>query len=190
MKFAVSVLAVSAAGVIALASAAIAQPSGRGPAGFGLLQHDANGDGRLTRSEFDTAQKSRFDAIDANRDGGVTLAEVQAERQAQRQSIRTQMIASRFEALDTDRNGQLSQTEFSVRPAEQDRGGRHGRRHHAGGREGAAKAMMSRIDANADGTVSMAEFSARGAKAFAMADGNKDGVVTVRELQSLRPNRP
>ena len=190
MKLALSVLAASTVGALALVSAAIAQPSGRGPAGFGLLQHDANGDGRLTRTEFDAAQKARFDAIDANRDGGVTPAEVQADRQARRENMRTQTIKARFDALDTDRNGQLSQAEFSLRPAADDRGGRHGRHHHAGGRGGVSKNMMSRIDANADGTISLGEFSARGAEAFARVDTNKDGVVTVKELQLRRPDRP
>lgn len=63
MKLALSTLGASAVAASALVSVAIAQPPGRGPgaAGFALLQHDANGDGRLTRAEFDAAQRARFD---------------------------------------------------------------------------------------------------------------------------------
>jgi hypothetical protein len=38
--------------------------------------------------------------------------------------------------------------------------------------------------------VTLGEFSASGAKLFATADVNKDGAVTITELQSLRPARP
>jgi Ca2+-binding EF-hand superfamily protein len=189
MKLALSVLAASAAGAVALVSVAVAQPVGRGPAAFGLLQHDANGDGRLTKAEFDTAQKARFDAFDADRDGAVTPAEIKTERQERREGMRTETIAARFDALDTDRNGQLSRAEFSVRAAADNRGKPDGRRGHGGGRHRDPQAMLSRVDVNGDGTLSLNEFSARGAEAFARADTNKDGAVTIQELQALRPGQ-
>ena len=48
-----------------------------------------------------------------------------------------------------------------------------------------------RISANADKdtTVTFADFSARGAEAFARADANKDGTVTIAELQAMKPSR-
>ena len=83
MKLALSILGASAVAASALVSVAIAQPPGRGPgaAGFALLHHDANGDGRLTRAEFDAAQRARFDGVDANKDGSATPGGIQGQPQ-------------------------------------------------------------------------------------------------------------
>lgn len=189
MKLALSVLGASAIGALALVSVAIAQPPGQKPGGFSLLQHDANGDGRLIRAEFDAAQKARFDSIDANKDGSATPEEFRNRREAQMNDHRAAEMAERFDALDTDKNGQLTRAEFSTRPSADDEdkrgGGRHGGRDK--GRDGDDR--RARADANADGTLMLTEFTARGAEAFTRADANKDGVVTVAELQSLRPSR-
>lgn len=191
MKLALSLLGASAVAAVALVSVAIAQPPGRGPgaAGFALLQHDANGDGRLTRAEFDAAQKARFERVDANKDGTATPAEFKASREAQAGAIRAAAESERFDEFDTDRNGQLSRAEFSSRPA---LSGRDGHQRHDGGRRGGRNGPGpgKRADANADGTVTQGEFSARGAEVFTKADANKDGVVTVTELQAIGPPRP
>lgn len=201
MKLALSVLGVSAAGAIALVSVAIAQPPGRGPgaaAGYALLQHDANGDGRLTRAEFDAAQKARFDAVDADRNGSATPAEFKARREAQADAMRVAATTDRFDSLDADKSGQLSRPEFAARPAPGDRDGRGGRDGgprggHGPGRDGHGPHGMGpakRADANADGALTLGEFAGRGAEAFTKADADKDGVVTIAELQAMGPNRP
>lgn len=197
MKLALSVLRASAVGAVTLVSVAIAQPPGRGPggaAGFALLQHDANGDGQLTRAEFDTAQKDRFDGFDANKDGSATSAELKASRGAQAIAIRAAAMTERFDELDADKNGQLSRTEFAAGTAPGDRDGRRGRDGGPrGGRDGPGPHAMEpakRADANSDGTLTLSEFTTRGAEAFTRADANKDGVVTITELQAMGPHRP
>ena len=194
MKLALYFLGASAVGAIALVSVAIAQPPGRGPGGpggFALLQYDSNADGRVTRAEFEAAQKARFDSIDANKDGSATSAEFKARREAQTDQWMAEAVTARFNALDADNNDQLSRVEFAARTEADERDERgdgrgpgrdgHGRHH---------KGPAERADANADGTVTLSEFSASGAEVFAKADVNKDGAVTVTELQSLRPDRP
>ena len=194
MKLALYVLGASAVGAIALVSVAIAQPPGRGPGGaggFALLQYDGNGDGRVTRFEFDAAQRARFERIDANKDGSATSAEFKARREAQADQFRVAAMTERFNALDADKNDQLSRVEFAARPVTGDRNGRRDGR--GPGRDGHGqhgKSPVKRADTNADGTVTLGEFSASGAKLFATADVNKDGAVTITELQSLRPARP
>jgi len=191
MKLALTVLGASALSAVALVSVAIAQPPGRGPgglAGFALLQHDANGDGRLTRAEFDAAQKARFDTFDVDKDGSATPDEIRSQQKAHADEWRVSAMTERFDALDADKSGQLSRVEFSAGPAAGDRDIKRGvpDRRRGPDRDGAGPGK--RI--NAGGTLTLAEFTARGAESFARADANKDGAVTVTELQSLSPQRP
>lgn len=199
----------AALAVTALAGVAVAQPQGRGPAGgpgFGLLALDANADGRVTRAELDSAQSARFQAVDANRDGFGTPEEFRAARDKEHTARNTEMVAQRFALLDADKNGQISKTEFeAAATARADRkDGAHGRRapdrefrtggpggRHGMGRGDRADGKPGRLgpDADADGKVSLAEFSARAAEGFTRADTNKDGVVTIAELQAAGPGR-
>ncbi len=198
MKFhllAVATLAL-AAGVASAQPPAPADPShghGRGPAGFGLLEFDANADGKLTKAEFDAAQRARFTKIDANKDGTATAEEFQMARKAEGEARRAEMTRTRFAALDTDKNGQVSQSEFAAGAPRPDgyKGPRHGGRGLGmSGRPGLDGAKLpGRRDADADGRMTFAEFSGPGAEAFARADTNKDGTVTITELQAMKPGR-
>ncbi len=201
---------IAAASLTALAGVAIAQPAGRGPeGGFGLLALDANADGKVERAEVLAAQKTRFDAIDANRDGQAVAEEFKAFHEQARTAGMQEMASRRFAELDKDGNGQISKTEFTAgMQAGPDRGGpgkaderrgpgrevrmhgpgpgpgRHGRRPDQNGQP------ALRGDANSDGKVSLAEFSSHAVEAFDRADANKDGSVTIAELQAMRPARP
>jgi Ca2+-binding EF-hand superfamily protein len=189
----IALASVMAAGGLA-AAAAVAQPPGHpGPGGpFGLLAFDANADGKVTRAEFDAAQKARFGQIDANKDGTATPEEFKAFHQAQAETFKVAASKERFAKLDADGNGQVSADEFAKATAERGRGpeGRHGRR--GPGRmervgDHPDKHHGPRADGNDDGKVTFAEFSARGIEGFSRADANKDGTVTIAELQALRP---
>jgi EF hand len=195
----------------ALAGVAVAQPQGHGPSGgpgFGLLALDANADGKVTRAELDSAQGKRFQTIDANRDGFATPEEFKAAREKEHTAHSAEMATRRFAALDADSNGQISKSEFeAAATARKDgdrRDGAHGRRgpdrefraggpggRHGMGRGGPADGKPGRLgpDADADGKVSLAEFSARAVEGFTRADTNKDGVVTIAELQAAGPGR-
>ncbi len=188
---------IATAALALVAGSAAAQPpagAGRGPglAGFGLLEFDANADGKLTKAEFDAGQRARFDKIDANKDGFITQEERQAQRKAMDDTRRAEMAKIRFTELDKDKNGQLSPSEFSAGGPRVD--AKAPGRDHGGHRKG-DRGRPERVKANADkaaadAKISFADFSARGAEAFARADANKDGTVTVAELQALRPDRP
>lgn len=182
----------AALAVTALAGVAVAQPPGRGPAGgpgFGILALDANADGRVTRAELDASQSTRFQAIDANRDGFATPEEFKASFEKQHAARSEEMANQRFAKLDADGNGQISKAEFSAAAAPGDgpQGRRGpGREFRMGGPGGGPGMGPGRP---ADGKVSLAEFSARAVEGFTRADTNKDGVVTIAELQAAGPGR-
>lgn len=185
-------LIAATAALALVAGSAVAQPPagapgrGPGPAGFGLLEFDANADGKLTKAEFDAAQRARFDAIDVNKDGSITREERTAHVKSTAEARRAEMTKARFASLDKDKNGQLSQSEFAAGGARADGKGpgrQHGARHTGG------NPQRMRADADKDAKTTFADFSARGAEAFARADANKDGTVTIAELQAPRPAR-
>lgn len=173
-----SLIVVSAL-VVGLAATASAQGQGPGPraAGFGLFAFDTNADGRLTRVEFDAAQKARFDALDSDRNGVITAQERRAVMEAQREAAK----AARFAALDTDGDGKLSPAELDNARGAYPRAGRRGPDRARFGGPGAARG------GGAD--LTFAAFSERAGRAFEAADTNKDGVVTIAEVQALRPRR-
>ncbi len=221
-------LRLAAVALLALAAgAASAQPlvgghpgpgGGHGPAGFGLLQFDASADGKLTKAEFSTALRARFDKIDANKDGVATREEFQAARTAEMEAHKATRAKERFAELDKDKSGQLSQSEFAAgMPARDEHGFIGGAgprspmadiqgpphrfmadggprgfspegRFALGGPgqkpQGAAK-RAGPLDDDADGKITFAEFSDGPQQAFARADANKDGTVTIAELQAM-----
>ena len=166
-----SMLVLAAAAGLSFGGAAAAQPGGPGggPA-FGLLEADANSDGQLTRAEFNAAQQARFSELDADRSGGVTEAELEAHMRARMDERRArieQRLAQRGEE------------------APDKRGGPNPERMRARLQEG-----FSKQDANGDGAMSLAEFSARGEGMFARLDQDKNGVVTLAEIKSARADPP
>ena len=107
-----------------------------------------------------------FAQFDADGDGRVTVAEVEASR------------AARFAALDSDGNGQVSRQEYMDHAAAQ-----------AGERAGT---MFDRLDADGDGTLSRDAIEARrgsgpdAARMIARFDADGDGAVTEAELAQAR----
>ena len=169
---------ISGAAALALAAAiggaAMAQQT---PGERTAVRADTNRDGQITRAEFVDARMQRLTAMDTDRDGTVT----NAERAAAKQSRRTEQMASRFDRLDTDRNGSVSRAEFEARA---DRGGRGPGRDRMGRGGQRIERMAARREAR--GPLVISEAEARTAAAFARMDANNDGTVTLAERRTAR----
>lgn len=104
----------------------------------------------------------RFDAIDADKDGKITPAELADWRKA------------RFEAADADKNGRLDQDELAAfrLQAMQERAGAQ------------AGMLLERFDADGDGALSATEMpgSPGDGAGFARVDADGDGAVSKAEV--------
>ncbi|MEM1401774.1 MAG: EF-hand domain-containing protein [Pseudomonadota bacterium] len=119
-----------------LAMMTSAQPPG-GPGG-GILSFDADGDGAVSREEFQLPERRRagpFERADADGDGAVSrdelIAEIDNSAEEREQRMRDHVI-TRFDESDLDGNGVVTQAEL-------------------------LDSAFSRVDANDDGFVTEEE---------------------------------
>ena len=172
-------LAASAAVLAMTATALVAAP------GDARRGPDANGDGVMTRAEVQAQVAERFAKVDANGDGVLNEADKAAR------------IGQMFDKIDTDKNGSISRAEFVA--AHSGMGGDHEGMDHAkmdgpgkdrpgmAGRRmgGGGGGMMLRMaDTNKDGAVTRDEAMAAALTHFDAMDANKDGQVTKAERQA------
>lgn len=121
--------------------------------------------GGLAAGDRHGGPKINFEEVDANADGLLSPAEMEAHR------------TGRFALADTDGNGGLSRAEIEARmiATENER------------RTRVLDRMFERRDANADGEISMAEMAqGRAGDMFARADANGDGVISKAEFDDVR----
>ena len=159
---------------LALVPAAVAQQGPPHGAHFGILKHDSNQDGQLTRDELQSALASDFASHDTDGDGTITVA----ERQAAMEASRSEAMKERFSALDTNSDGRLSAEEFSARPDQGDshRMARQGKAQGPGFARGPGMEMKD---------ISFEDFSQRRLAAFEKLDADGDQVVTQNELHAM-----
>ncbi|MDO9608545.1 MAG: EF-hand domain-containing protein [Brevundimonas sp.] len=156
-------------------------PHARGP---------ADRDADLTRAAFIEARVARLTALDADRDGTVSVA----EREAAMQAKRAERADDRFAKLDANSDGSISRAEFdaghAARPDRADRGPgperarsgprggpRHAMRGH-GGPEGRGPEGRER------GPVVISEVAAKLGEQFDKMDADRNGVVTADERRA------
>ncbi len=131
-----------------------------------ILRADANKDGTVTVEEFAARPRqflvrrveAEFKAIDADSDGKLTKAEVDAAR-----GKPTLLLLA-----DADKDGAVTKQELAKAFAS--RSGQVSDR------------VFEALDADKDGKISAAEWQASGERRFARLDRNKDGAVTADEL--------
>lgn len=156
--------------------------------------------GPVTRAQVKAKVAEHFAQVDTNKDGAITMAEVEAHHaamKAQWEARRADRRAALFDKLDADKNGQLSRSEFTSPQGETREGDRGEHRHpgmggmHGHGMRGMgmmgggmSKMWFERLDANKDGKVTLAEAEAKALVMFDKADANHDGTVTPEERKA------
>ena len=134
----------------------------------------------------------RFAAVDANKDGAVTEAEVKAHAEARRAEGEKKMAEARtrmFESMDADKNGQISRTEWDSHHAGMKmKWMEHRETAAAGGNERREMRMKFKDGEGRKGHHMMHRggmgWGGFGEKGFETADANNDGRVTLAEAKA------
>jgi hypothetical protein len=181
----------SAVALAAVAGAATAQT----PAPAAPAPHHQRGDMNrpITRAEFVDARVARLTAIDANRDGTVSVE----ERQAAMQARRAERANERFAKLDANGDGSITRAEFdAAHEARAERGPRPERAGRPEGREGGPRHIMRRGpggpgrhgghrgEGRERGPVVISEVAAKLGERFDKMDANRDGVISADERRA------
>lgn len=182
MKFIILASAAAAALAIAPAAAQVAQPAPAAtPRPFAAKVE--------TRAEVAAHVAQMFARLDANRDGAVTTAELDASKAQRAGKVRERMEqrgAQAFGRFDTNKDGQISRQEWDAgHQARQQRMAAGGLR-HAGMHGGFGARMFVMADLDKDGRVTLAEAQQAALTHFDRADLNHDGQLTPQERQQVR----
>ena len=163
----------------------------------------------MTRADMEAMVKAHFAEADANKDGFVTQEEMKAMRDRHMQA----MMGEMFTRMDANGDGQISRAEFDAHHAAHMQAGKdahaghgnmmpppppppggmgpegmkmmHGNMGDKDGMGPLGAAAFAKADSNKDGKLSLAEVQAAQAERFAKLDANKDGVVTADERKAM-----
>ncbi|WP_340317515.1 EF-hand domain-containing protein [Rhizorhabdus argentea] len=145
-----------------------------------------------TRAELQAKVAEHFRKADANGDGFITRAEFDAARTAMRAEF-AERREEMFAMLDKDRNGSLSKDEFMAPPQPGGPDGPEGMdRSHDGHGDGMMRHgrmggdWFARTDTDKDGRISLTEASAGALAMFDRVDTDHDGTVSPQEHDAAR----
>jgi Ca2+-binding EF-hand superfamily protein len=140
-----AVVALAVLGAL-MGTAALAERGGMGMGGPGegrgamLMEMfeaiDADKDGKVTYAEMEAHRKAEFDAADANKDGALSADELSARALARFQEKLAERTQAMLDNMDNDGSGSLSADEMG---------------------EGPGMRNFARIDADNDGAITKAE---------------------------------
>lgn len=172
---------------------------------------DVNRDGQLDPADRAAHQAQRFGKLDADGNGEVSQAEMQAahdarkaklaERRSQREARGAERMERRFAMLDQDGSGGVSQAEMDaarkkrgeMRGQRGERGDRAEMRGKRGGKQLGQKGgqhmmrgLIRQADADGDRIVTRAEFDRTVATHFARMDADGNGTLTATERKAAR----
>ena len=124
----------------------------------------------VPRTDFLTTMDQEFGKMDADKNGQVTRAEIEAYDRAVALGNARARAQATFVQLDSDKNGQISPVEFmklvtAAPPAD-------------------GRPLIAKLDTNKDGQISLVEHRAGKLSYFDLIDTDKNGVVTVAEMKA------
>jgi Ca2+-binding EF-hand superfamily protein len=149
---------------------------------------DQNGDGKISKDEFEKGPKVSFAARDIDGDGEITSRDLppgardkaawhgrrqgrgHQDHQEQGMSLDSalQRSAERFKGLDTNADGALDEAELGAADVAR--------------QDFARKKAMHAMDQDRDGKVTAEEFNRKAGARFAVLDLNDDGKITADDL--------
>ncbi|MES2843624.1 MAG: calcium sensor EFh [Pseudomonadota bacterium] len=112
--------------------------------GFDFAAVDADKDGKITQAELDAFRTAEVTAVDTNADGKLSAEELTAMHVARMTERATAMAAQMVERMDSDGDGLLTAAEMATRPG--------------------PAMLFDRFDADSDGAVTEAEIEAARSK--------------------------
>lgn len=152
-----------------------------------MKRMDQNGDGKITKEEFEKGPKERFVDRDLNDDGKITAGDLPPRQPGKggwhngwrgrdkqqgggelSQEDLLARIGERFKKRDTNADGVLDQAELAAGQAEQ--------------LDYQKKSAMHRLDKDRDGKVTRDEFIKKARDRFAALDLDNDGKITAEDL--------
>jgi len=128
------------------------------------------GGGDVPRALYIQTMDQEFGKMDADKNGKVTRAEVEAFQRSNAVAQAAARARAMFAQLDSDRNGQLSPAEFAKGVS-------------ATGKVN-GQPLIAQLDGNKDGTINLIEHRAGKLAYYDRIDLDKDGVVTAAEMKS------
>lgn len=136
-----------------VAGMAMAHRAGPEPVSFETL--DANADGKVTQAEMDAHKTARFTKSDTNGDGKLSPEEMLATANTKAGARMERRVEKMIQRMDTDKDGMLSVTEMQGMSRGKD--------------------MFKHLDADNNGAISAEEFEA-GKGRRGMRDGKHRGM--------------
>lgn len=124
----------------------------------------------VARAVYLKTMDQEFGKMDADKDGQVTRAEVEAFQRADSVARSGARARALFSQLDADRNGQLSFAEFA--------------KTQSSNPPVNAQPFFNGFDANRDGRVTLVEHRAGKLAFFDKIDTDKDGIVNMAEMKA------
>lgn len=108
--------------------------------GFDFAAVDADKDGKITEAEMQAWRAAQVAGVDADKDGKLSADELKAMQMARMEERAANMASKMVERMDADGDGLLSAAELAARPG--------------------PAMMFDRLDADGDGAVTEAEIDA------------------------------
>ena len=128
-------------------------------------------DGSISRARFIADMDAQFRAMDSDRNGQLSPAEIEGSQRAQASSEASKRNRTLFALLDTDKNGKLTAEEFD-------------RFNNPPPNTANAAPVLARMDGNRDRQVSPAEHRAAMLVNFDRLDSDHNGVVSAAEMKA------